>query len=297
MATDAIQDSLEATLDSIGVHLNFFTGTPGKTSSKLITFTDTVPEFVFDHKLAVAVENTGPQPGIGVVRDGSQIMLEIQTPPPVPEKHTQRVQDLHSGFIRKYERQLLDCKTWRCDAHDRPQKASSFYYHFFKANHPADYLSMVPEVERAREKGLTTKPRSFSAEIIPALVAYTNTVHKGLGIHKVVEDIFMLLNEFGAYKPHISCIAVPVCSADNANCMNKAKQVRIEHQVSLLVSPSTQVDPKSQIVTTFTNNIGRMDFFIWTCVLPYTTVEGRPMCQRCGLTTGIKMCSKKCGFG
>jgi hypothetical protein len=194
MATGAIQDSLEATSESIGVRLNFFTGTPGKTSSKLITFTNTVPPFVFDHKLAVAVDNTGPQPSS-----------------PVLEKHTERVQDLHPGFIKQHEHQLLHGKKWRCDAHDRPQKASSFYYYFFKANYPPDYLSMVPEEGRAREKGLATKPRSFSAEIIPALVAYTNTVHMGLGIHKVAEDIFMLLDEFGAYKRHISCIAVPVC--------------------------------------------------------------------------------------
>jgi hypothetical protein len=36
-------------VDCIGVRLNLFTGIPGKTSTKLLTFTDTVPKFIFDN--------------------------------------------------------------------------------------------------------------------------------------------------------------------------------------------------------------------------------------------------------
>lgn len=52
------------TVDSISVRLDFFTGIPGETSTKLSTFTDTVPKFIFDNAVkpdrhTTTITNTG----------------------------------------------------------------------------------------------------------------------------------------------------------------------------------------------------------------------------------------------
>ena len=55
-------------------------------------------------------------------------------------------------------------------------------------------------------------------------MAYSYTVHKKFGTHKLVENTVTLLEDFGSYMPHVNCVAVPVCSVEDKRCMERARQ-------------------------------------------------------------------------
>jgi len=66
------------TVDSIGVRLDFFTGIPGKTSTKLLTFTDRVPKFIFDNAV---------KPDRRTTNTGNMILLRTATCPSEEDPH------------------------------------------------------------------------------------------------------------------------------------------------------------------------------------------------------------------
>ena len=61
------------TIDSIGVRLDFSTGIPGKTSTRLLAFTDTVPKFIFDNAVKPDRHTTT------IVNTGDMILLRAAT--------------------------------------------------------------------------------------------------------------------------------------------------------------------------------------------------------------------------
>ncbi len=57
-------------------------------------------------------------------------------------------------------------------------------------------------------------------------MANSYTVHEKFGTHKLVENMFTLLEDFGAYMPHMNCTAVPVCSVETRHAWKRLGRAR-----------------------------------------------------------------------
>ena len=166
------------------------------------------------------------------------------------------VKETHDVLTQVYQPVLLKKKDWMCEAHEHARTAEGFRFHSFKGVHPADYIDYIK----------CGRPR-YQAEIIPALMAYSATIHDKLNSHTISENAFALLKAFGGYMPHINRVVVPVCSAENKHCMEQARKA----------------------TAALTGSLQRPPLVDWALSRQYTTADMKPMCRRCGASKAIKM--------
>ena len=171
---------------------------------------------------------------------------------------------MHGCLKARFQPALLEQARWKCEAHEQPRQAHDLYFHFFQAITPPHYLHGRPVVRSHAELAITL-----------ASMVYCFTIGKQMRPHNLVERATHWLEDFGAYAPHLHCIAIPVCSVENKTCMLAAKET----------------------VSEVINNLMMSDPITWALSRPYTSAAGKAICQRCGETKDIKMCAKKCGFG
>ena len=183
-------------------------------------------------------------------------------------------------FVRKaYLPPLHAVQSFDCVAspqcHVSPVSAQEFELRVFQPISPSWHY---------HEGMFEDKRRKIPIEIILPLLMHLATLKTpvytyGLICKNFAHKKYNELERFGAYSPHFTIFALPVCNLSSEACVKAAKKILSELLGKLIAGKQMNID------------------FPWPTRRPYTTCSGQGVCQVCGKAKGFEYCPRFCGFG